>query len=399
MAANRQIILVTDVANPHLRKIAMGVAAYAHEKGNWNFQVVQQPFEHLFYLEQDPLENLPDLRKWRADGIIAPFLDQKMAKTIHRLNVPVVGIEADYGWGDPKWGIPYFATDNEAIGQLAAKDLIERGFKHLAFCGIPLTRFTGWSERRQLAFQQCAREAGIPCSVFVGPSNVKKPGGLLDELSAWLISLEKPVGLMACYDVRARHVLMACRSQALLVPEDVAVIGVDNDEFLCELSSPPLSSIEQGSRTIGLRAALLLDQLMSGRKATRMKHVVEPDGIVTRRSSDLLSIEDPDVAAALRYIRQHACAQSGIQVPDVVRAIAVSRSGLETRFKTVVGRTIHAEIQRVQIERARQLATTTDLPLKQVALDAGFRYLQHMTTLFRRHTGQTPGEYRKRSRI
>ena len=179
------------------------------------------------------------------------------------------------------------------------------------------------------------------------------------------------------------------------MPEDVAVIGVDNDELMCELTSPPLSSIEQGSRTIGFRAAALLDQLMAGRKAEQLKYVIQPEGVVTRRSSDALAVEDPDVAAALRFIREHAC--EGIQVQDVVRSVAISRSALAARFKAVTGRTIHAEIQRVQIDRARQLIVTTDLPLHHVAEQAGFNYVQHLITIFRRHTGVNPGEYRIQS--
>jgi LacI family transcriptional regulator len=189
---------------------------------------------------------------------------------------------------------------------------------------------------------------------------------------------------------------MTCRRLDLLVPEDVAIIGVDNDELMCELTNPPLSSVEQGSRRIGFEAAALLDQLMAGQKPTQLRFTVEPEGIVARQSSDTLAIEDVEVAAALRFIRKNAC--EGIQVPDVVRSLAISRSAIEMRFKAVTGRTIHSEIQRVQIERARQLVTTTDLSLKQVAVEAGFRYLQHMTTLFRLHLGQTPSEYRKHSR-
>ena len=189
---------------------------------------------------------------------------------------------------------------------------------------------------------------------------------------------------------------MACRSLGILVPEEVAVIGVDNDEFLCELTSPPLSSVEQGSRAMGREAVALLDRLMAGEKPRQLKFVVDPEGIVSRRSSEAMMIQDADVAQALGYIRQHA--GEGIQVSDVVRTVGGSRSALRARFKAFTGRTIHAEIQRVQIERARQLAATTDLPLRQVAVAAGFRYLQHMTTVFRLHTGQTPGEYRKRSR-
>ena len=167
----------------------------------------------------------------------------------------------------------------------------------------------------------------------------------------WLDSLEKPVGLMVCYDVRARHVLMACRSLGILVPEEVAVIGVDNDEFLCELTSPPLSSVEQGLRAMGREAAALLDRLMAGEKPRQLKFVVDPEGIVSRQSSDAMMIQDSDVAQALRFIRQHA--GEGIQVSDVVRTVAVSRSTLETRFKAFTGRTIHAEIVRAQVERAQ----------------------------------------------
>jgi LacI family transcriptional regulator len=396
MFQNRRIILFLDTTNPHQRKIALGVATYSHQHGNWNFHVVQVPVENLPYLAWDPLENPPDLRRWRAEGMIAYCSNRKVARAVHRLKMPVVGIEAEFGWSDPTWDIPYFCTDNEAIGRLGARELIERGLKRLAFCGIPQTRVTGWSGRRQVAFEQYAREAGVPCSVF--PGNLAAGGNavrLHKQLSAWLKSLEKPVGMMACYDVRARHILAACCDLGLLVPEDVAVLGVDNDELLCELTSPPLSSIEQGSRTIGYQAAALLDQLMAGQKAEQLKYVIQPEGVVTRRSSDALAIEDPEVAAALRFIRQHAC--EGIQVHHVVQAVAISRSALAARFKAVIGRTIHAEIQRVQIDRARQLIAATGLPLNQVTRQAGFHYLQHLITIFRRHTGLTPGEYRVRS--
>ena len=395
---NRQIILLLDTTSPYHRKIAQGVANYAHEKGNWCFHVVQDPMENLPYLEQDPLESLPDLRSFHADGIIAAFLSRKVTTRVKALNIPTVGIEGELGWGKLNPSIPFFATDNEAIGRLAAKHLIDRGLKRLAFCGIPATRFTAWSEQRQIAFEQCSREAGLPCSIFTGAlAHDRKRLPLHKELAAWLKSLAKPVGLMACYDVRARHVLTACRELGILVPEDVAVVGVDNDELMCELTSPPLSSVEQGARRLGYQAASLLDQLLAGKKPPQIRHIVEPEGIVTRRSTDTLDISDLDVAAAVRFIQQNAC--SGIRVYDVVRAVAVARSSLEARFKTLMGRTIHAEIQRVQVERARQLIVAADMGLKQVAIEAGFAYVQHMTTIFRRHMGQTPGEYRKRSRV
>jgi LacI family transcriptional regulator len=397
MSKNRQVILLLDMSNPYLRKVARSVATYAHQQGNWDFHIVQDQFDSLIYLMHDLLENPTDLRQWHPNGTIGYFSNPKIAKAIHQLETPVVEIEGEVSWTEPEWGIPYFTTDNEAIGRMGAQELIERGFKRLAFCGIPKTRISTWTEQRQASFVQFARETGVPCSVFVDTSSPSDdPAKLHEQLAAWLKSLEKPVGLMASYDVRARHVLTICRELEILVPEEVSVIGVNNDELICELTSPTLSSVEQGGRAIGFQAAALLDRLMDGEKTSQMRFVVQPEGIVTRRSSDAMAIDDPDIAAALRYIRQHAC--EGIQVSDVVQAVAISRTVLNERFKLMVGRTIRAEILRLQIDRARQLVAATDMPLNLVALHAGFRYLQQMITAFRRSFGKTPGEYRNLSR-
>jgi len=392
-----QVLLALDTTNTHHRKIIRGITTYAHGAEDWSLHLMHDPRQGLLYWGQDPLEKQLDLDVREADGIIAAFVNREHTAVLSKARVPVVGIEPDFGWSEGVSRIPSFATDNRAIARLAAEDLIARGFRQLAFCGVPETRFTGWSSQRELAFRQCAEEAGLPCSVF--PCGVSKKQGssrMHQRLSAWIRSLEKPVGLMACYDVRAFHVLDACRQLGILVPEEMAVIGVDNDEMLTELSNPPLSSVEQGARKIGYEAAALLDRLMAGKKAREMRTLVEPEALVTRRSSDFWAIDNGYVSDALRFIREHAC--EGIQVADVVTAIAVSRSTLESHFRCTMGRTLHAEIQRVQLECARRLVATTELPLKEVAAAAGFSYIQHMTTLFRQYTGQTPAQYRKSSR-
>jgi LacI family transcriptional regulator len=397
MSEKRQVILSLRTSVPHHRKIAMGVASYSHQQGNWKIHVVHDPLENFPDLLFDPLDNTPDFRRWRADGIIAFCINRKAASLVHKLKIPKVGIEAEHSCLNLNWKIPYFCTDNEAIGRLGARELIQRGLKRLAFCGIPSSRFTGWSEQRQLSFAHCAQEAGIYCSVFPGKSpHSVNPSTLRKQLLAWLKSLDKPVGLMASHDTRARHVLTACWELGLMVPEDVAVIGVDNDELMCELTSPPLSSIEQGSRQIGYQAAALLDRLMAGQEAEQLKYVIPPEGVVTRRSSDALAIEDADVADALAYIRDHAC--DPILVDDVVDAVGISRSTLESRFRTITGRTIHYEILRAQIERARYLIATTDLPLKQIAVQSGFTHVNYLTTVFREQTGWTPAKYRKHAK-
>ena len=386
MSRLRHVAVIVDAANPYDRKIISGVAAYVKESGNWSL-----------YVEVDPLQKLPVLHAWHGHGIIASFDDRKVAAAVRGLAIPVVGLGGGYGWYDPSAGVPYFASDQARIARLAAEHLLDRGFRRLAFYGYPRTRINGWSEERARAFKQRADEAGIQCSVYTGRhETARKWNDLQRCLAAWLRSLEKPVGLMGCNDAGARHVLEACRTIGARVPDDVAVIGVDNDETICDLTNPPLSSVEQGARRMGYEAAALLDKLMSRKKPSQLRFVVEPEGVVVRRSTDTLAIEDPDMASVVRFIRDHAC--DGISVYDVVRQVAISRSTLENRFKSVMGRTVHAEIERVRLERAKELIAQTVLPLKQVAAQAGFRYVQYMTKLFRMRLGQTPAEFRNRTR-
>ena len=383
MARPRHVALIVDAAKPYDRKIISGVAQYVKERGDWSL-----------YVEEDPLQKLPDLRRWRGSGIIANFDDRKVAAAVHGLKTPVVGVGGGYGWYEPDSRIPYFASDNEAIARLAAEHLIDRGFHNLAFYGYPRTRVNHWSEERAQAFHRRARQAGVSCSVYTGRHVMTRRWTELQRnLTAWVCSLAKPVGVMGCNDVRARHILEACRTVGARVPEDVALIGVDNDEMICDLTDPPLSSVEQGARRMGYQAAALLDRLMAGRKSSRVHFVVEPEGVVTRRSTDILAIEDPDVATAVRFIRQYACKRIGVD--DVADQVGVSRSTLKNRFKAAIGRSIHAEIQRVQLERAKQLVADTDLPLKQVAVQAGFQYVQYLTRLFRTRVGQTPAKFRQ----
>ncbi len=382
MARNRQVALIFDAAKPYDRKIISGVAAYVREVGTWGL-----------YVEEDPLERLPDLRTWQGDGIIANFDDRRVA-AVRGLKVPVVGIGGGYGWYDPAMGIPYFSSDNRAIARMVAEHFIERGFTRLAYYGCPRTRVNRWSEERAEAFAERAAEAGLTCATYAGRGErARRWSELQARLCAWLAGLSRPIGIMAANDLRARHVLEACRTIGLRVPDEVAVVGVDNDEMICELTHPPLSSVEQGTRQMGYQAAALLDRLMSRRKVGRLRFVIAPQGIVTRRSSDVLAVEDSDVAHAVRFIRERAC--DGIRVSDVVREVAISRSTLEKRFATMLGRTLHEEIRRTRIERVRQLLTTTTLTLKEIAGKAGLRHVPFMTTLFRRFTGHTPAEYRR----
>jgi len=379
----RRVALIIDASKPYDRKIIGGVASYVRLHADWSL-----------YIEEDPLQKLPDLREWQADGIVSNFDDPTVAKALTGVDTPVVGMGGGYGSYDPASRVPYFATDNDKIAQLAAEHLIGHGFRRFAYCGLRRNSINRWSEERADAFKRRLRESGYSCSVLTGRhSSARKWRQVQQELSAWLRSLRLPVGLMACNDARARHVLEVCREMGLRVPDDVAVIGVDNDEMMCELTSPPLSSVEQGVRRMGFQAAALLDRLMAGARASPLRYVIQPEGVVSRQSTDTLVIEDADLAAALQFIRRHAC--DGICLADVLEAAPVCCSTLAKRFRTVLGRTIHAEIQRVQMERAGQLLAQTNLPIKTVARRVAFKSSQYFSTVFRRTTGCTPAEYRR----
>jgi LacI family transcriptional regulator len=264
--------------------------------------------------------------------------------------------------------------------------------KHFAFCGYPATQTNGWVARRARAFIERLASDGHRCDVFKGrhaaPERWKR---LQTELVAWLRKLPIPVGIMGCYDYRARHVLEACRTAGLRVPEAVAVIGVDNDA-VCELADLPLSSVEQGRFQIGYTAAYLLDEMMAGRKPRKKKFVIPPVRVLGRQSTDLLCVADQKVSRAIRIIREQAC--GGLQVEELACQLEISRSTLDKRFKRSIGRTVDQDIRRVKLARATELLARTNLPLRDIAREAGYGNEQYLSAVLRAEFHCTPTQYR-----
>lgn len=383
----RQVALIINTVNAFDRNVIRGIAAYVQCHSHWSL-----------YVEENPLDKLPDLHSWNGNGIIANFDDPKVSNSVNNLQIPVVAFGGSYGLDQANSRIPYVSKDNAGVARLAAEHLLERGFQHFAYCGFPTNHSNGWSKERADAFHKVVTNAGFDCSVFTGRhSTPRKWVELQRELGDWIGSLTKPVGLMACNDSRARHVLEACSKVSARVPEDVAVIGVDNDEIICELAQPSLTSVDQGARKIGYESARVLDRLMSGKKVAKLNHIVSPGEIITRRSTDTLAVDDLEVLHALQMIR--SAPPSELQIQDVLTAVAVSRSTLENRFKAVMGHTIHDEIQNQRIVRAKFLIASTEMPLKHVAREVGCTTVQYFTSLFRRHSGQTPADYRRKHRV
>jgi len=386
MAKARHVALVLSLNKRFDRKVIEGVTRFVHESGAWSV-----------FLEDDPSAKIPDFRRGHFDGVIADLDDPRIPKQVAGLSIPVVGIGGIESGCALRLTVSTVGTHNRKIAKMAAEYLLQLGLRSFGFCGLPLRTLDPWNRERQEVFASHLAERGHPCAVFAARYSPSHSWEQLQEaLGTWLAPLAKPVGVLAANDVRARHVLEACRRFGYRVPDDVAVLGVDNDELICELANPPLTSIVQGTEEIGYRAARLLDRLMRSRRRTVSNLLVDPVTVIERASTDLVATGDRVVAAALTYIRQNAC--SGIGVPQVARGIGVSRSTLDGHFKQVVGRTVHDEIQRVQLNAARNLLATTALPLADISRRVGLCHAQYFAALFRRVCGQTPGQYRRRAR-
>jgi LacI family transcriptional regulator len=388
----RHVLLLVDTSRAYGRGLVRGAALYNREHGHWTISFKPHGLD-------DPPP--PWLREAQADGILVRIGHQEMARAILKTGVPAVDLRGVVGGS----GIHSVGVDNREVARLAAEHFLERGFTRFGFCGLPRGVHPHMDELCDQFVAQVTR-AGYSCDVFaahLGPrpgeaweSQQSRTAQWRDQqhgIARWVQTLPKPVAVMACHDDRALQVLEACRRVNVLVPEHVAVISTDNDEYLCELANPPLTSIDENPARVGYEAAALLDRIMKGETPPKTRLLIPPRGVVTRQSTDLLAIEDPYVARALRFIREHAC--EGIRPRDVVTQGSLSRVAIAARFKAAVGHTMGAEIQRVQIRLVEELLTRTDLPIKQIARRAGFQYVEYMTRLFRRLTGQTPGKSRK----
>lgn len=384
-ATRKKIALLIESSRAYGRGVLRGIATYARTHANWSI-----------YQEERALGDPPPkwLRNWRGDGIIARADTKQLASEIRRLELPTVDLSGLF----PLPGVPVIETDDRGVMQMACDHLLERGFRNFAFCGFA---GAGYSERRKALAVEHVAPFGVTVSVCETPhqrltsTSEIESSGVLNErkLGDWLVDLHKPAALLACNDIRAQQVLNVCRERGVHVPDEVAVMGVDNDEVVCELADPPLSSVENDTVRIGHEAAALLTRMIDGNPPPQFRQVIEPLGIVIRRSTDVLAVDDTAVAAALRFIHDHAC--DGIGVPDVVRHLPVSRSTLERRFLRTVGKSPRAEINRIRIERIKQLLVDTEYKLAVVARMTGFMHAEYMSALFKASTGLTPGKYRK----
>lgn len=376
-----KVALLVETSNAYARGLLRGVVAYVREHRPWS----------LHLSEHNRGDQMPRwLATWKGSGIIARIENPAIAEALRKVDLPIVDMSA----ARLLPSLPFFETDDGAVANMAAEHLLERGFKAFAFAGDD--RFN-WSKWRCEHFQNSIRAAGHPCFIYQ-PSKTfaLDDEQQIEDLARWIQKLPKPIGIMACYDLRGQQTLDACRRLGVPVPDEVAVIGVDNDDLLCELSDPPLSSVIPNTYRTGYEAAKLLDEMMGGRKVRGETHLIPPSGIAVRQSTDVLVIHDRNVARAIHFIRQHAC--DGINVKDVLKAVPHSRRLLESRFHKYLGRTPHEEILRVKLNRVKQLLIESDLSLEAIAERAGFAHEQYLSVAFRREVGMPPTAFRSVNR-
>jgi LacI family transcriptional regulator len=376
----KHVALIVESQVAPRRNMLTGVARYIQEHDPW--AVYLKPFG-----VEKSLESW--LNDWQGDGIIAAVNDPNSYVVTGR-GVPVVDVVGVLRRED----VPLVRTADKSVGRLGAEHLLDRGYKQFGF-----SEYAGWdwSVNRRVGFVDTLAARGHTAHVHTMslPSQLGGPREWEQqqrELAAWLTELPKPVGIMATNDLMGQQILEACLRLGIDVPGQVAVIGADNDEPVCKVAHPPLSSVVINDHQRGYEAAGLLDRLMRGDPPPGETIYVEPAGVVSRASTDIMAIEDDVVVRALRFLREHACDHIGVD--EVVASVPVSRSVLERKFRKVVGRSINAEIVRVRIARAIELLTDTRLELKVIAARAGFGSQAYMNAVFQSKVGRTPGSYR-----
>jgi len=377
--ATKHVALLVETSRTYGRDILKGVNRYLAEHEHWSLFVELRALD-----SQVPRW----LSSWRGDGIIARTGSAAMAEAIAATGLPGVELRAS----KLAYKLPFVGCDNRDLGRIVADHFIDNGFRNFAVFDLDTERY--FEERRD-NFRAHLASRGHACHEHHAPARGERPANWerhQADVARWVAALPKPVGIFACTDQLAFWLLDACRRAGVAVPEEVAVVGAENDETLCTMARPQLSSVAFDGERVGYEAAGLLDRLMAGVSPPAEPLLVQPKGIVVRQSSDIMAIEDPQIAAAVRYIREHAC--HGINVADVVKQAGLSRTLLERRMRHALGRTPGEEIVKVRFGRVQRLLADTDLSLAEIADRCGFEHPQYMAESFKKHFGITPGAYR-----
>jgi LacI family transcriptional regulator len=378
---NKRVAIVYPSTFNWMNQCMDGIRRYSRERGNW-------------YLLSSPPAlrgvggalSLGEMRGWKGDGIIALLDDVRELGIARSMGIPVVNLGARL---PHSFGIPRVLVNNRKCGRLAADHLLSRGLKHLAVFGW---KGAWYANERCIAFSERTAEAGVTCEVFLrdpkeeGPKNWTQR---VAEPARWLATLPRPCGVFAIHDYMAQLLLEACHEVDLRVPDDIAVIGMDNDEPICEHSAPTLTSISRNSEQLGWEAAMLLDRLMGGDIPSTNDLFIDPDGVVARQSTDLLHCDDPLVQQALEFMRRNLTAPCNIA--HIAEHAGVSKRTLETRFRESLQRSPHEYLTTLRVQHAQTLIRSPEnkLTLRQAAAACGFMTIRTFYAAYKRVTGES----------
>ena len=374
-----KVALCMNLDDYYEHGIVRGVVRFAKRHPDWRLYGYGWMFR-----------SVEDLEYWEGDGVITRVESTVDAQRMASLGLPVVDVAGAYVLP----GFSQVNNDDYATGVIAGKYLLSCGFKRFAYCGVVET---GWSSERLSGFMDAIEPTCDNPAIFEESLPWWEKLEDSEHLNEWLVDLIRPVGIFACNDTAGVKVTELCRKFKIPVPEEAAVLGVDNEDILCELSLPSLSSIELDCNQIGYRAAETLDALLTGAvEKDDRPTLVSPLTIEERESTQVFASDDPLVKRAVQFIRSRAV--TGIGVQDILREVSASRRNLEIRFRNEIGRTLHEEIIRVRLEHAGSLLRTTNLTVAVVASESGFGTLQRFHALFREWAGCTPAAYGRSAR-
>jgi LacI family transcriptional regulator len=386
MPKTHRIALLFNANKIYDREIIAGIASYLRgTRVSWDL-----------FLEEDFRCRLQGIDDWQGDGIIADFDDPSVAAALSNRDVPVVAVGGSYqDQAQYPANVPYVATDNFKLVNLAYDHLIEAGLTRFAMFSLPEAAENRWAQERELAFTQLMKRDRLDALIYRGQATSAPTWNTaVEQLIAWLESLPKPVGIIAVTDARARQLLQACMIAGIAVPEQVALIGIDNDPLAGLLTRIPLSSVIQGTEEMGKTAAYLLHQMLNGKRLPGSRTLVPPVGINVLASSRHEALKHPHVMRARHFIRQYAC--QGIKTEQVADYVGISRSSLESHFRQELGRSVHDEILRFKLDAATTILASERCNIAELAINCGFTSVQYMHAVFKRELGCTPRKYQER---
>ncbi|ARN56421.1 XylR family transcriptional regulator [Sedimentisphaera salicampi] len=377
MPASKKVILFIDTSHAYARGLLEGIANYSGLFGPWMFytSLGQKGQTHR------------KLKQWNADGIIIREThDQEILEKLLSLQLPT--IIAPHSQRQIS-GLPNIIGDGLGAGKIAAEYLLDRGFRKFAFCGMSNSY---WSDDRFKGFEHVIKQSGLDVQNFTLKNEFTEKSE--KKITEWLLSLPKPNGMLACNDEKAHYIVELCNNAGINVPDEIAVLGIDNDQLVCSLTKPALSSVAINQKKAGFEAAKLLDRLMSGEYPEKQTIIASAVRVITRGSTDVIAVDDADVSKAVKYIRENA--QNPIQVTDVLEnASFIGRRALEKKFRKHLNRTIYEEIKKVRIKYISDMLLDSNFSVYQIAIKFGYSSPAHIARYFRQATGVNPEDFRK----